>query len=129
MIELKNLEKTYGNGSVVTHVLHDISFRIDPNEYVAVMGASGTGKSTLMNILGCLDKPTGGSYHLDRRSGLEVLSIFKRLHGEGRTILLVTHSEEVAEHADRVIVLHDGTVAEDRRVAQPRDAEFEKAEQ
>ncbi len=236
MIELKDIEKTYGNGSVTTRVLHDISFRVDPNEYVAIMGASGTGKSTLMNILGCLDKPTGGSYHLDgvdmvnlddaelshlrnekigfvfqqfhllqrstalrnvilpliyaheypeeaedladaaltavgledrmtyrpgelsggqqqrvaiaralvtnpemiladeptgnldRRSGLEVLSIFKRLHGEGRTIVLVTHSEEVAEHADRVIVLDDGRVAEDRRVAEPRDAEQEKAD-
>ena len=237
MIELKDLEKTYGNGSVTTHVLHGISFHVEPNEYVAIMGASGTGKSTLMNILGCLDKPTGGSYHLDgvdmvnlddedlshlrnekigfvfqqfhllqrstalrnvmlpliyaheypedaedradaaltavgledrmtylpgelsggqqqrvaiaralvtnpemiladeptgnldRRSGLEVLGIFKRLHREGRTLVLVTHSEEVAEHADRVIVLDDGTVAEDRRVIQPRDVEQEKAEQ
>ncbi len=237
MIELKDLEKTYGAGSVTTHVLHGISFHVEPNEYVAIMGASGTGKSTLMNILGCLDKPTGGSYYLDgvdmvnlddedlshlrnekigfvfqqfhllqratalrnvmlpliyaheypedaedradaaltavgledrmtylpgelsggqqqrvaiaralvtnpemiladeptgnldRRSGLEVLGIFKRLHREGRTLVLVTHSEEVAEHADRVIVLDDGTVAEDRRVTQPRDAEQEKAEQ
>ena len=69
------------------------------------------------------DEPTG---NLDSRSGLEVLAIFKRLHRQGRTIVLVTHDEEVAEHADRVIVLKDGTVAEDRRVAEPRDAEQEK---
>ena len=69
------------------------------------------------------DEPTG---NLDSRSGLEVLAIFKRLHRQGRTIVLVTHSEETAEHADRVIVLKDGMVAEDRRVEQPRDAEQEK---
>jgi putative ABC transport system ATP-binding protein len=68
------------------------------------------------------DEPTG---NLDSRSGLEVMAIFKRLHRQGRTIVLVTHDEEVAEHADRVIVLKDGSVAEDRRVAEPRDAEQE----
>jgi putative ABC transport system ATP-binding protein len=71
------------------------------------------------------DEPTG---NLDSRSGLEVLAIFKQLHRQGRTIVLVTHDEEVAEHADRVIVLKDGTVAEDRRVAEPRDAEQDKNE-
>ncbi len=236
MIELNNIEKTYGNGSVATAVLKGIGFRIERGEYVAVMGASGTGKSTLMNVLGCLDKPTVGEYrldgvdvvnldddelshvrnekigfvfqqfhllgrttalknvmlpliyahefpedaeeradaalvavgledrmtyqpselsggqqqrvaiaralvtdpemiladeptgNLDSRSGLEVMAIFKRLHRQGRTIVLVTHSEETAEHADRVIVLKDGMVAEDRRIDQPRDAEEERAQ-
>jgi putative ABC transport system ATP-binding protein len=234
MIELEDIEKTYSNGSVTTPVLREISFRVKPGEYVAIMGSSGTGKSTLMNILGCLDKPTAGHYrldgvdvvdlddeelshlrnqkigfvfqqfhllqrttalknvmlpliyaddypddaeeraeealvavgladrvryrpselsggqqqrvaiaralltdpelvladeptgNLDSRSGLEVLAIFKSLHRQGRTVVLVTHSEEVAEHADRVIVLKDGTVAEDRCVVEPRDAEQEK---
>ena len=234
MIELEDIEKTYGNGSVTTRVLRGISFRAEPGEYVAIMGASGTGKSTLMNILGCLDKPTAGQYrlggvdvvnlddedlshlrnekigfvfqqfhllqrttalknvmlplvyageypedadekagaalvavgladrvtyrpselsggqqqrvaiaralvtdpemiladeptgNLDTRSSLEVLAIFKRLHRQGGTIVLVTHDEEVAEHADRIIVIKDGAVAEDRRVAEPRDAEQEK---
>jgi putative ABC transport system ATP-binding protein len=233
MIELEDIEKTYVAGSVETHVLKGISFRIEAGEFVAIMGASGTGKSTLMNILGCLDKPTAGHYrlddtdmvnldddalshlrnrkigfvfqqfhlldrtsavqnvmlpliykdrypeeaenlaekalaavgltdrmsyrpsqlsggqqqrvaiaralitspgilladeptgNLDSTSGAEVMAIFQRLHGEGRTIILVTHDMAVAEHANRVIVMKDGTVAEDRTVAKPRDAEVE----
>jgi putative ABC transport system ATP-binding protein len=233
MIELEDIQKTYGTESVSTPVLREISFQVKPGEYVAIMGASGTGKSTLMNILGCLDKPTAGRYrldgvdvvdlddeeishlrnekigfvfqqfhllqrttalknvmlpliyandypedaeeiaeealvavgladrvlyrpnelsggqqqrvaiarallnnpemiladeptgNLDSQSGLEILAIFKSLHRQKRTIILVTHAKEVAEHADRVIVLKDGTVVEDRSVAAPRDAEKE----
>jgi putative ABC transport system ATP-binding protein len=65
MIELEGIEKTYTSGDVSTPVLKDVSFGIGPCEYVAIMGASGTGKSTLMTILGCLDKPTSGEYFLD----------------------------------------------------------------
>ena len=65
MIALDMIEKTYGSGNTATPVLKDITFRIEAGEYVALMGASGTGKSTLMNILGCLDKPTSGQYQLD----------------------------------------------------------------
>ena len=236
MIELEAIEKTYGSGNMETPVLKGISFRIQAGEYLALMGASGTGKSTLMNVLGCLDKPTGGEYrldgtdavslddnaishlrnqkigfvfqqfhllerttalknvmlpliysepypedaeqraekalgavglsdrmyyrpselsggqqqrvaiaralitdpqiiladeptgNLDSKSGLEILAIFKRLHRDGRTIIIVTHDEEVAEHADRIIVLTDGKIEEDRRVARPRDAEEECTE-
>ena len=216
-------------------MLKGITFSVQPGQYVAIMGASGTGKTTLMNVLGCLDLPTGGRYsldgtdvgtldddalshlrnrkigfvfqqfhlldrasalqnvslpliyaesypadarqraekaldavglsdrrdytpnklsggqqqrvaiaralimdpailladeptgNLDRASGLEVLAIFQRLHRQGRTIILVTHDAQVAEHAQRVIVLKDGRVAEDRPVASPRDAEAELA--
>ncbi len=65
MIEIEGLAKTYDTGGVTTEVLKGVSFRISRGEYVAVMGASGTGKSTLMNILGGLDKPTSGRYLLD----------------------------------------------------------------
>jgi len=230
MIELEAIGKTYGEGDTATVVLREVSFRVPRGEYVALMGASGTGKTTLMNILGGLDKPTGGAYrlegadlvtldddglsrlrnekigfvfqqfhllerapafrnvmlpliyaddypedaeerarqalaavgledrvsyspgelsggqqqrvaiaralitdpaiiladeptgNLDRKSGLEVLAIFKRLNAEGRTIILVTHDESVAEHANRIIVLRDGQVAEDKTVPAPRDA-------
>jgi len=235
MIELENVEKFYVAGSVETRVLKGVSLRIEAGEFVAIMGASGTGKSTLMNVLGCLDKPTAGHYrlddtdmvnldddalshlrngkigfvfqqfhlldratalrnvmlpliyaneypddahqraetaltavgladrmtyrpnqlsggeqqrvaiaralitdpsilladeptgNLDSKSGAEVLAIFQRLHRDGRTIIVVTHDRAVAEHADRIIVLKDGMVAEDQPVAHPRDADVELA--
>ena len=65
MIELKGIEKTYQKESVVTPVLKGISFRVDGGEYVSIMGESGSGKSTVLNVLGLLDKPTGGHYLLD----------------------------------------------------------------
>jgi putative ABC transport system ATP-binding protein len=70
------------------------------------------------------DEPTG---NLDSKSGTEVLTIFKRLHKQGRTIIVVTHDSHVAEHADRIIVLRDGRIVADRAVAEPRDAEAELA--
>lgn len=236
MIELVDIEKTYGESEAAIQVLKGVSFSIKKGEYVAIMGASGTGKSTLMNILGLLDKPTAGQYHLegvdmvtledealshlrnhkigfvfqqfhlldranalrnvmlpliyadeypeddkdrasqaleavglahrthhnpnelsggeqqrvaiaralinnpaivladeptgnlDSKSGIEILAIFKRLHNQGHTVILITHDSDVAEHADRIVVLKDGRIAEDRSVPQPRDAETELKE-
>ncbi|MFH1532975.1 MAG: ABC transporter ATP-binding protein [Pseudomonadota bacterium] len=67
MIRLRDIEKTFRSGSLETRVLQGIDLDVAEGEYVALMGASGTGKSTLMNLLGCLDRPTGGTYHLDER--------------------------------------------------------------
>ncbi len=65
MIKIKDVEKTYTKASVSTPVLRGITLSIQRGEYVAIMGTSGTGKTTLMNILGCLDKPTNGQLELD----------------------------------------------------------------
>ena len=221
MLQLMDITKKYLTGSVETPVLQGISFQVDHGEFVAIMGASGTGKTTLMNILGCLDLPTSGTYlldgldvfrndddtisairnqkigfvfqqfhllerasaldnvllpltyadkypadaverggsalravgladrihylpsqlsggqqqrvaiaralvtnpaliladeptgNLDRRSGLEVMAILQKLNKEGRTVVLITHDRNIAEHAKRILGLHDGKIFED----------------
>jgi len=233
MIEISELEKTYNSGAVATQVLKGISFRIEAGEYVAIMGTSGTGKSTLMNIIGCLDKLTSGRYslngtevadlddnalshlrnhelgfvfqqfhllsrasalknvmlpliyadkypedaeeratkmlesvgladrvnyrpselsggqqqrvaiaralvtrpsliladeptgNLDRKSGLEILAIFRQLNRQGHTIVMVTHDETTAVHANRIIRLKEGRVDSDQIVPEPMDPEQE----
>ncbi len=72
LIELQGVTKVYGTGSAAMQALRGVDLRIQRGEFVAVMGASGSGKSTCMNILGCLDTPTGGEY---RFQGLEVGSL------------------------------------------------------
>lgn len=62
IIELQGIEKTYTDGRVETPVLRGIDLAIDEGELVAIMGPSGTGKTTLMNVIGCLDVPTAGRY-------------------------------------------------------------------
>ena len=69
LIELRGMTKVYGTGSAAMQALRGVDLRIQRGEFVAVMGASGSGKSTCMNILGCLDTPTGGEY---RFQGIEV---------------------------------------------------------
>jgi putative ABC transport system ATP-binding protein len=65
MIEVESLSKTYqrGDGAAV-HALRDVSFRIEAGEFVTIRGASGSGKSSLLNVLGCLDRPSAGIYRL-----------------------------------------------------------------
>lgn len=66
IISVKNLVKIYRMGDVEVHALRGVNLDIMPNDFVAIMGKSGSGKSTFMNILGCLDVPTRGSYFLDQ---------------------------------------------------------------
>lgn len=66
MIEIKNLNKYYINGEMKLHALKNINFSIEKGEFVAIMGSSGSGKSTMMNILGCLDHTFDGTYILDK---------------------------------------------------------------
>ncbi len=77
LFELKNVSKIFGHGGPNEfHALKGVSIAINKGEFVAVMGASGSGKSTFMNILGCLDKPTKGTYFF------EGVDMTNKTHGE-----------------------------------------------
>ncbi|WP_343072998.1 ABC transporter ATP-binding protein [Sphaerisporangium rubeum] len=223
VLDVRAVTKTYGTGDTAVRALRGVSLTVRRGDYVAIMGASGSGKSTLMNILGCLDVPTGGGYridgtdvgalderqlailrnrkigfvfqsfnliprmsalanvelplayggvgaavrrrralaalgqvglsdrvhhepnelsggqqqrvaiaralvtapallladeptgNLDTHSTADVLRILDDLSAGGRTIVLITHEDDVAAHAGRVIRLVDGEVVEDRR--------------
>src|SRR5262249_32599586 len=65
MIEVENITKTYGSGDTAFQALKGVTFTIKDGEFVAIMGPSGFGKSTLVHILGCRDTPTSGTYLLD----------------------------------------------------------------
>ncbi|HPH36331.1 MAG TPA: ABC transporter ATP-binding protein [Sediminibacterium sp.] len=221
IIHLEGIEKSYFMGNQAIPVLKGINLDIFKNEYVALMGPSGSGKSTLMNILGCLDSPTGGKYilngkdvskmldddlaevrnteigfvfqqfnllprlsaaenvalpliyagvskkerieralealdkvgladrshhksnelsggqiqrvaiaralvnnpsilladeptgNLDSKTSVEVMQIFGKLQAAGNTVVLVTHEEDIAAYAHRVVRLRDGLVESD----------------
>lgn len=85
LIEVENVIKTYATGEAAFNALNDVSLNIDEGEFVAIMGSSGSGKSTFMNMLGTLDKPNSGSYHLD---GIDVLNLDSDALSEIRNVKL-----------------------------------------
>lgn len=91
LIETIDLKKYYTMGNQTVQALRGVSMRVEPGEFLAVMGPSGSGKSTFMNLLGCLDTPTGGKYLLE---GVEAssLSADKRAHIRNQRIGFVFQS-------------------------------------
>ncbi len=81
IIEVKNLRKDFHVGEITVHALRGINLTIEEGEFVAIMGTSGSGKSTMLNILGCLDKPTSGEYFLD---GIDVVNLNRNSLAETR---------------------------------------------
>ena len=228
VIELKNISRKYQIGTETIHALRSVSLSIERGEYVALMGPSGSGKSTLMNILGCLDTPSGGDYqlnqklvssmdenelaeirnkeigfvfqtfnliprstalenvalplvyagfnksdrteramavltdvglgdrvthkpnelsggqrqrvaiaralvnkpsiiladeptgNLDSKTSEEIMLLFEEIHQKGNTIIVVTHEEDIAQHAHRIVRLKDGLVESDAVNPKPR---------
>jgi putative ABC transport system ATP-binding protein len=76
IVRLEEIAKVYGKGDTAVHALDGVNLTIEKGEFCSIMGASGSGKSTAMNIIGCLDRPTSGRYYLDN------LDISQRPEGE-----------------------------------------------
>ena len=119
LIELKDVYKIYPMGDETVHALDGVSLSIDQGEFVAIVGSSGSGKSTAMNIIGCLDVPTSGSYHL---GGLDVSTMDDDQQAEIRNKMLgfifqqynLIPKLSVLENVE-LPLLYAGVPAEERR--------------
>ena len=119
LIELKDVYKIYPMGDETVHALDGVSLSIDQGEFVAIVGSSGSGKSTAMNIIGCLDVPTSGSYHL---GGVDVSTMDDDQQAEIRNKMLgfifqqynLIPKLSVLENVE-LPLLYDGVPAEERR--------------
>ena len=119
LIELKDVYKIYPMGDETVHALDGVSLSIDQGEFVAIVGSSGSGKSTAMNIIGCLDVPTSGSYHL---GGVDVSTMDDAQQAEIRNKMLgfifqqynLIPKLSVLENVE-LPLLYAGVPAEERR--------------
>ena len=120
LITTQNLTKTYVMGDTAVHALDDVSMSVGNGEFVAIMGPSGSGKSTFMNVIGCLDEPTGGRYLLEsidvgRRGRDELAEIRNRKIGfvfQGFNLLSRTSALENVE----LPMLYNGFAPKERRL-------------
>ena len=87
LIEVRDLVKVYSLGEVEVQALRSVSLSVERCEFVAIMGASGSGKSTFMNILGFLDRPTSGTYLLEGINGENLRGISWRRSEIVRSVL------------------------------------------
>ena len=118
LIELKNVYKIYQMGSETVHALDGVDLTIDQGEFVAIVGSSGSGKSTAMNIIGCLDVPTSGTYHL---GGVDVSTMDDDQQAEIRNKMLgfifqqynLIQSLTVLENVELPLI-YQGVRADDR---------------
>ena len=119
LIELKDVYKIYPMGDETVHALDGVSLSLDQGEFVAIVGSSGSGKSTAMNIIGCLDVPTSGSYHL---GGVDVSTMDDDQQAEIRNKMLgfifqqynLIPKLSVLENVE-LPLLYAGVPAEERR--------------
>src|SRR5262245_36564040 len=119
LIRLQNISRRYQMGAETIHALRGVSLEIEPAEYVAIMGPSGSGKSTLMNLIGCLDSPSGGRYELN---GVDVSQLDdnrladirnKEIGFVFQTFNLLPRSH--ALHNVELPLIYSGITAEERR--------------
>ena len=119
MLELRHLSKIYGQDEGKVYALDDVSLSVQKGEFIAVMGPSGSGKSSAMNILGCLDTPTSGEYllfgtevsGLDRDQRALLRRHFLGFIFQGFNLLSRTTALENVE----LPLIYQGIAAEDRR--------------